>query len=106
MIAGLACQVFSLTIFIMLCLEFAWRVKRAGASSAGVLKMMHCSRFLFHAFILGKAHLHPPNGSCWDFREADESMNCSNDERHRNHLHTFLFPGRGTPGRIQRQTCE
>lgn len=54
MIAGLAFQVVSLTIFIALCLDFAWQVRKHNASSRQILRQFHCKPFHFHAFILGK----------------------------------------------------
>lgn len=54
MIAGLAFQVVSLTIYIALCLDFAWRVMKRGVSAQPVLKLFGCSPARFRIFMLGE----------------------------------------------------
>lgn len=53
MIAGLAFQVVSLTIYIVLCADFAWRVKRARRSSRETLRQVGCGQGRFHLFLFG-----------------------------------------------------
>ncbi len=54
MIAGLAFQVISLTIFIILCLDFAWRIRTRGVSSRPTIRLFGCGPARFHIFMLGK----------------------------------------------------
>ena len=53
MIAGLAFQVISLTIFMLLCGDFARRVIKHGASPRDALRKFGCSRGRFHGFLAG-----------------------------------------------------
>ena len=53
MIAGLAFQVVSLTIFIALCLDFGWRVMRRGVSAQPILDMFGCSNARIRIFMFG-----------------------------------------------------
>lgn len=54
MIAGLSFQVVSLTIFIALCLDFAWNVYSKRATSRPALRAIKTSTFYFRGFMLGK----------------------------------------------------
>ena len=58
MIAGLAFQVVSLTIYIVLCADFAWRVRKARRSSRETLRQVGCGQGRFHLFLFGM--LSPP----------------------------------------------
>ena len=53
MIAGLAFQVASLFVFISLCLDFAWRVRKNGAAPDKGLTVFGCSVKHFYAFLFG-----------------------------------------------------
>ncbi|KAI4152179.1 MAG: hypothetical protein L6R39_001877 [Caloplaca ligustica] len=58
MIAGLAFQVVSLTVFAVLCADFAWSVRRKGGDvSRGTLqgKLPYCSVGMFYSFIIALA---------------------------------------------------
>ena len=53
MIAGLAFQVVSLTIYIVLCADFAFRVRKARRSSRETLRQVGCGQARFHLFLFG-----------------------------------------------------
>ena len=54
MIAGLSCQVFSLLVFISLCVDFAVRVKKNGADPGEGLRRCRCEVMRFYSFLVGK----------------------------------------------------
>ena len=53
MIAGLACQVFSLFIFMSLCVDFAVSVRKNGATPRDGLSRCRCGVVRFYGFLIG-----------------------------------------------------
>ena len=86
MIAGLAFQVVSLSIFIALCLDFAWRVRSRGVSSLPTLRMFDCSPVRMHLFIFGENIFLPTQ------LDLTLTYHCLSHRHSRNnHLHPILL---------------
>ncbi|MCJ1403836.1 hypothetical protein MMC11_007059 [Xylographa trunciseda] len=75
MIAGLSFQVASLTLFVALCVDFAWNVRRARDVRAPL--QVSCSRAKFHVFLyaLGLATLTIYIRSCFRVAELQAGFN-------------------------------
>lgn len=53
MIAGLSFQVFSLFVFMSLCVDFAVRARKNGADASGGLRRCGCGAVRFYGFLAG-----------------------------------------------------
>lgn len=71
MIAGLSCQVFSLFIFMSLCVDFALRVRKNGANPGEGLRRCRCGVMRFYGFLVGMYQRYSPADLKHNFHQQE-----------------------------------